>query len=129
PEAWTSSGALVVVFGAHVEGPPSFPNHAGEAEVSPTLANAVPGWLFTGELVAALTRVGKMPVLYESIGAYQGMPRIAEYERQGIFWHESHEVAAIPAGQLANTYIDTMKAMLRRVDKEERAHIDETGAW
>ena len=129
PEAWTASGALVIVFGAHVEGPPSFPNHAAETGISPSLANAIPGWLFTGELVAALTRLGKMPVLYESIGAYQGMPRIAQFEQAGIFWHEQHTVAPIAAGELANTYIDRMKAMLRRVEKEEREAIDTTGAW
>jgi hypothetical protein len=129
PEAWAAAAALVVVMGAHIEGWPSFSNHASALGVSPTLANAIPGWLFTGELVAALTRLGKMPVLYESIGAYDGMPRIAQYERQGIFFHDDHAVAPVEAGVLSNEYIDQMKALLRRIEKEERDALDRTGAW
>lgn len=129
PEEWIASGALTIVIGMHVEGPPSFVHHAAATEISPTLANAIPGWLFTGELIAALTRLGKMPVLYESIGMYQGMPRIEQFERQGVFWHEEHTVPAIAAGTIANTYIDTVKAILRRVDKEQRGQLDRAGAW
>ncbi len=131
PEALRGTKALVVVFGAPVAGHdgPAFANHADGADISPTLANAIPAWMFTGELVAALTRLGKVPVIYETIGAYGGYPRMAKYKSGEIAFHDDCAVPPCPAGTMANAYVDAVTAMLRRVEKEERAQLDEAGAW
>ncbi|MBN2309112.1 MAG: hypothetical protein JXR94_09090 [Candidatus Hydrogenedentes bacterium] len=131
PDGIGGSAALVIVLGGTGagEGGFGFPNHAAEAGISPTLANAIPGWLFTGELVAALTRLGKMPVMFESIGMYGGYARMARYREKGIFWHDEHSVPALPGGEVAGRYIDTVSGMLRRVEAEERGNLNRAGAW
>ncbi len=131
PRALLSSGALAVVFGnGPIDGVQFvFPNRAGQTGISPTLANAVPGWLFTGELIAALTRLGKMPVVYESIGTYGGYPRIERYQKKGVFWHEEHAVPPIQAGEMGARFIDTVAAILERVEREQRPMLEQTARW
>ncbi len=131
PESLRDTKALVVVFGGAMKGHdgPAFSNHAQETGISPTLANAIPAWLFTGELVAALTRLGKMPVIYETIGAYGGYPRMAKYKSGEIAFHDDCTVPPCAAGTLARACVDTVTALLRRIEKEERAQLDQAGAW
>ena len=66
--------------------------------ISPTLENAIVGWTFMGELVAAFTRLGKMPVIYETIGLYNGVPRINAFDAKGIYFHDKHDVKPILRG-------------------------------
>lgn len=125
------NGALVIVFGAG-HGPGRelfFSNHAEECGVSPTLANAIPGWVFTGELVAALTRLGKMPVIYESIGAYAGNARIQQYKSGAIGWHDDMTVPPAAHGLLGNRFIEIISGMLRRVQQDEHGDLARAGAW
>jgi hypothetical protein len=130
PAALLDSKALVICFGpATRDGLRCFPNHAAETRVSPTLANAIPAWVFTGELIAALTRLGKMPVIYESIGAYTGNARIQQYKSGEIAFHDDVTVAPVGAGMLGNRFVDLIGAMLRRVEKEQRGNLDKAGAW
>ncbi|HOT51384.1 MAG TPA: hypothetical protein PLI07_10400, partial [Candidatus Hydrogenedentes bacterium] len=131
PDPLKNTQALVVTFGSRPvhDQWPFFPNHAEEAGISPTLANAIPAWIFTGETIAALTRLGKMPVIYESIGSYSGIPRITQYKNGDIAFHDDKEVPPVAAGVIANRYINTIKAMLDRVDREQRRQLDKTGAW
>jgi len=104
-------------------------SHAAETGVSPTLAEAACGWVFTGELVAALTRLGRMPVIYETIGAYGGNARIEQYKNGEIAWHEDLQVPKIEPGVLGGRYIDTVCLMLKRVEKEGRKDFDRAGVW
>jgi len=130
PTALIESGALIVVFGScPAEAGPCFASHAEEGGISPTLANAIPAWVFAGEVVAALTRLGKMPVMYESIGAYGGNARMRQYENGAIAFHDDRDVPPVAAGVLGNRFLDRVGAMLRRVEREERADLDRAGAW
>ncbi len=131
PEALRNTKAMVVLFGAPVKDHdwPAFSNHAGETHVSPTLANAIPAWMFTGELTAALTRLGKMPVVYETIGAYGGYARMAQYKSGEIAFHDDRNVPPCAAGVIANSYVDLVAGMLRRIEKEDRVGLDRAGAW
>ena len=105
------------------------PTHARECGVSPTLAMAACGWVFTGELVAALTRMGRMPVIFQTVGAYYGNLRIQQYKWGEIAWHDDHEVPEIAPGVLGGRYVDAVSAMLRRVEDEERENIDRARDW
>lgn len=131
PQSLRDSKAYVVVFGAsgNATGFASFSNHAEECGISPTLANAIPAWVFTGELIAALTRLGKMPIILESIGIYGGAMRNAELAKTGCAFHEKHAVPRVPEGVIGNRFLDAIGAMLQRVEKEERADLDRAGAW
>ena len=131
PATLTGSGAYTVVIGgqgAPTDGP-WLPNHAEQAAISPSLASAIPAWVFTGELVAALTRLGKMPVMYLSIGAYGGYARIRQYENGTVPWHAEHSVAPIAPGVLSNRFIDGIETLLRCIEAEQRPNINQAGAW
>ncbi len=134
PEAGSNTlpgSALTIGFGTEpVPGMAySFLNHAKECGISPTMANAIPGWIFTGELIAALTRRGKMPVIYESIGAYGGNARIVQYKSGEIAFHDDKTVPPTAYGVIGNDFVDRITAMLRRVEKEERARLVQAGRW
>lgn len=116
---------LVISFGAGG----SLPDHALEAGVSSTVGMAASAWVFTGELIAALTRLSKMPVIYESIGAYGGFSRISEFKNGEVAWHENHSVKPVAAGVMGRAYIDSVRAMLRRIEKEHRRDLDKVGEW
>jgi hypothetical protein len=131
PTAVLESGALVIGFGEDSNGYeiPWFHTQATDAGITPTLANVIPGWMFTAELVAALTRIGKMPVMFETIGLPGGFPRIYKYQREGILWHEPHDVKPIEAGVLGNQYADGVTEILRRADSENRREFLAAGKW
>ncbi|MDO8586673.1 MAG: hypothetical protein Q7T82_06490 [Armatimonadota bacterium] len=126
-----ADGPLTINFADYPSSPDNLclATHARERRVSPTLAMAACGWVFTGELVASLTRMGKMPVIYETIGAYHGHLRIKQYNRGEIAWHESHEAPEIAPGVLGGRYIDTVTAMLGRIEKEEGEKLDRAKEW
>jgi hypothetical protein len=125
------SGALIVGFGEKQDGVeiPWFPNHAAESSISPTLANVIPGWIFSAELVAALTRLGKMPVMFETIGLPGGFPRIYKFQREGVFWHEPHDVKPIAPGVLGNRYADSVIAVLQRAEAENARKYLTAARW
>ena len=121
--------AFVITLGGSSGPGHGFAHRAEAGDVSPTLATVILSWLFTGELIAALTRLGKMPVLYQSIGMYDGFPRIHRYKSGEIAFHGDKRVPPAAAGVLGRRYIDAVTGMLRRVEKEERRNLDRAGAW
>lgn len=131
PQPIRDSKGRVVAFGKGESSPGVtwFSNHTQECGIASSLANAVPGWLFTGELVAALTRQGKMPMMWESIGTYTGAVRGEALRKAGGRLHEDLKVSPIAPGVLANRYCDAVSAMLKRVEAEERLQLDQAGQW
>lgn len=124
-------GALQIQFGG--VNPPAetefIPNHAAACGLSVTLADTVQAWLFTGELIAALTRLGKMPVIYESIGAYGGNPRIQQYRNGEIPFHDNHEVTPVEAGAISKRFVEITTEKARRAAWEEHAKMARAAAW
>lgn len=131
PEALAGSAAFVAVFGGPEPGleAPAFVSHAEAFGVSPSLAAAAPAWLFTGELIAALTRLGKMPVLYESIGAYGGNARMTQFKNGEIGFHENPGVPPVAPGVLGARYAAEIGRMLGRIEREEREKLETAGRW
>jgi len=132
PDSLMASGAYTIAFGGRridAGDSPWFDNHAEEARISPTLANTIPAWVFTGELIAALTRLGEMPVLSESIGIYSGALRNARFKNEGLFFHEREDVSPVSPGVIGGAWLDTIGAILRRVETQERAKLNEAGVW
>jgi len=124
-------GCLVVTFGPKTGMPceRALPNHASQTGVSPAIGMAASAWVFTGEMVAACARLGRMPVMYESIGAYGGHPRIQQYKDGEIAWHEDLGVKPVPTGVVGARFIDTVSRMLGRIEKEHRSDLDRIGEW
>jgi len=130
-QAVLDSGALVIGFGENPgnAGIPWFDSHAAQAGLSPALANVIPGWMFSAELVAALTRLGKMPVMFETIGLPGGFPRIYKYQREGIFWHEDRDVSPVGPGVLGKNYADAVIAILKRANAEDAGKFGTAANW
>lgn len=123
-------GGAIVFGGKPGQGESAcYPGHADATGVSPRLAYAADAWIFTGELIAALTRIGKTPVLFESIGAYTGNARIVQYKSGEIAYHDNLTVPPVKAGELGNRFVDEITRMVKRVESEERAKLDKAGAW
>ena len=127
--ALAAKGATLVCIGGEAPQGALALSASTESGLSPTLAGAVTGWVYLAETVAALTRHGKMPVIYETIGLYGGFQRIAKFEAQGIYWHEPHAVPAIPPGALGLSYTTTVSDMLERVEREMGPRIALAAAW
>lgn len=127
--AIAATGAtLICVGGSAPEGAIALPAST-ESGLSPTLAGAITGWVYLAETIGALTRQGKMPVIYETIGLYSGYQRIAQFDAKGIYWHEPHTVPPIPPGTLGLSYTNTLSAMLERVEREMGPRIAQAASW
>lgn len=132
-EAAAKSGAHIVAFGeGKIAGASiAFSGHAAENKISPTLAAIVPAWAYTGVLIKSCARMGKMPVTYETIGLPGGYPRIQQYQAKGIFWIDYTPDAAdtSPASEIGSEFAHSVSDSLRRVEKEDRAKLDQSGKW
>ncbi len=98
----------------------------GEAYPLTSLQSLLLLWALTGEIVAALTRAGRMPAMYQSVlvpGARERNARFADAP-----FHETHRVPAIPAGRLGRDYLDRIGAILRALIEEEAGAIEAVGA-
>ena len=100
-----------------------------DRSVSDTLGQIILGWLFTGELIAALTRLSRMPVIYQSIGMYEGLRRMETYREGQVAFHADRTVPAVEPGVLPARFIETVHDMLKRVEKQKRVKLDRAGAW
>ncbi|MSS73123.1 MAG: hypothetical protein EXS64_16775 [Candidatus Latescibacteria bacterium] len=89
----------------------------GEAYPLVSLQNLALLWAFTGEMVAALTRRGYMPAMYQSVLVPGARERNARH-RQHPF-HEAHEVPPLPAGQLGRAYLEGIGGHLRALREGE----------
>jgi hypothetical protein len=79
-------------------------------------------WMWTGEFVAACTRLGKMPTMYQSYSV-PGSKERAEKLRQTKFHAESPK--PVPARQLALAYLEELKSSLAAMRGMEMDHVRE----
>jgi len=80
--------------------------------------NALNCWIFTAEMVSALTRQGKMPPLYQSMF----VPGAGEWNARYIGkvqFHDDMQVAAQPPGKLGLDYLDQIRYHLRRFKRSQ----------
>ena len=98
----------------------------GEGYPLVSLQNLVVLWTFTGEIVAALTRIGQMPTMYQSVLVAGARDRNARFI--GSRFHQTHQVPAIPPGQVGGEYLDAIGGILRALIEEEAGAIDRVGA-
>ena len=88
------------------------------------VANMMEGWQFTAEFVAALTRRGKMPTMWQSIsvpGARDRDDKLAKVK------FETYKRHPIPEGRLSADYADQLRGHLSKVFHSERNGIDALG--
>lgn len=98
-------------------------------QLPPSFSNIIPAWTLSAEIVGALTRLGKMPVMYETIGLPGGYGRIAQYNSGEIPFHEDLQVKAAAPGEPGGQFIAKVTAMLERVKREEMDDIKKAAQW
>ena len=126
PPAWVGADELAgvdLLLESSTPLPPAVTApYGGEAYPLISLQNLVVLWVLTGEIVGALTRLGQMPAMYQSVlvpGARERNSRIG-----GSRFHRTHKVPAIPSGQLGGDYLDGIGGILRALIEEEAVEID-----
>ncbi len=92
-----------------------------------TVTNIMNLWVFTGEYVAACTRMGKTPVLYKSYGLDGGRERDGKYD--GQLFHDDISVAPVRPGVLGNAYLDRINKILSQLEHEDLDDITQAGRW
>ena len=92
-----------------------------------TVANVLELWTWTGEFVAACTRLGKMPVLYQSYGLAGGPERGKKY--QGKRFHDDVSIKPIPGGVLGREYLGEIQRMLGKLGETQMPKILEAARW
>ena len=92
-----------------------------------TVANVAALWAWTGEFVAACSRLGKMPVLYQSYGLPGGPERGKKY--QGQRFHSDFIIKPVEAGCLGKAYLDQIERMLSEINQTQRPKIIQAARW
>jgi hypothetical protein len=82
---------------------------AGRANL---LVNMLNNWALTGEIVAALTRRGKMPTMWKSWMYPDGHDWSDKYYQKAQ-WHDEFNIAPIAAGVLSRAYLTEIRANIR----------------
>ncbi len=117
---WQEQGASVIQFSS----PAGL--YRGRFPVD-TVANVVALWTWTGEFVAACTRLGQMPVLYRSFGLPGGPEWGKKY--RGKKFHGDLTVKPIAAGVLGREYLDRIEHLLARISDTQMPKIHQAGTW
>ena len=119
-DQWQEQGATVVMFSSPA-------GLYGSHFPIDTVANVVELWTWTGEFVAACTRLGKMPVLYQSYGLPGGPERGKKYA--GKKFHEDLTIKPIPAAVLGREYLSQIERMLAKIGDTQMPRILQAAKW
>jgi hypothetical protein len=119
-DEWQARGATVIQFSSRAG------LYRGHVPVD-TVANVINLWAWTGELVAACTRQGRMPVLFQSYGLPGGPERRKKY--QGKRFHDDLTIKAIPPEVLGRDYLDRIDHLLTRIGDTQMPRIIQAAGW
>jgi len=86
------------------------------------LVNTLNSWTFLGEVVAALTRRGKMPVILKSHTWEDSKEWNGRYRGKMTF-HDDLTIAPIPAGTLSRRYLDGIRELVKRFEATQTANV------
>jgi hypothetical protein len=119
-EQWREKGVMVIQFS-------SLAGLYADQFPLDTVANVVDLWTWTGEFVAACTRLGQMPVLYQSYGLPGGIDRGKKY--QGKKFHDDLNIKPIAPGVLGRQYLDQIQQMLATINKTQMPKMLQAAKW
>ncbi len=140
---YKEQGALIIVFGSKQSRIAPLADHfidngleagivpvmkIGAETIGPVagIANVVNMWAFIAEYVAAVTRQGRMPTLWQSMfvpGAASRNEHIGEY-----MFHPDMRIMPVEKGLLGSQYITTVKGYLEQIRSNELGKFKGAGA-
>lgn len=89
------------------------------------LMTTLHGWVFTAEIVSALTRHGKMPTMWKSYSMADGREWGDQYLGKKQF-HDDFQVAPIGRGVLAREYLNQIRALLRKFEETQLDEVEKS---
>jgi hypothetical protein len=92
-----------------------------------TVTNLANVWAFTGELIAACTRRGRMPVVYQSYGLPGGRERAEKLAK--LTFHDDEKIAPIGAGVLAKAYYQHIDDSLKAIEAGDGRAVEQIASW
>ena len=137
------TGALIIVFGSQESAIADIGDHLIEnglpAGIVPVMdigngntigpvagiANVINKWVFTSELVAALTRQGKMPSLWQSMFVTGAAKRNQGIEE--IYYHDDMRIMPIEPRILGRQYLTAVTGYLEKMKANELPKFREAG--
>ncbi len=96
----------------------------------------VRGWLTAGEMVAAMTRAGKMPILWMSVWLEGALPRNATFFKHdnlrepwyAPLFHDPIYIPPLPANYVASTFLAELDKIFNLVT-DQSAKLATAGQW
>lgn len=89
------------------------------------LMNTLNGWVLTAEIVAALTRQGRMPTMWKSYSYADGRDWGERYLGKKLF-HDEFQIAPLAAGNLAKEYLEQIRVHLRKFENSQLPEVTRT---
>ncbi|MAE60028.1 MAG: hypothetical protein CMJ49_01595 [Planctomycetaceae bacterium] len=86
------------------------------------LVSMLHGWAFTAEYISALTRRGKIPPIWQAYLYDEGIAWGDKYSGKMQF-HDDLEVPPVEPGVLAGRFLDRIRALSRKLDREQMESI------
>ena len=117
------SSLVDACIGNDVQVPASLTGVFGVSYPVVSVHNLVLLWAFTGELIAALTRLGQMPAVYQSV-----LVTGARARNDGLVTRRFHERQAVPpieADELGTAYLSEIAGCLRTVRDRQIEAVDQ----
>ena len=101
----------------------------GEQKLIPvdTVLNVINLWVWTGELTAACTRGGKMPVHYMSYGLPDGFAWGKKYK--GQTFHDDFQIVPVKSGLLGSAYLNVIETAVNSLRTDQIADIRRASQW
>jgi hypothetical protein len=101
----------------------------GDGRICPTdtVANLINAWTWTGEFVAACSRLDRTPVLIQSLGEEGAFSRAKMY--RGRIFHDDMTMNRIAPGKLGGAYLDCVAASLAGMLRKSPATLEFGGRW
>ncbi|MCE5249428.1 hypothetical protein LLG96_04325 [bacterium] len=136
-------GALIIVFGSQSSkiagladylidsgleaGPVPVMKIGSAAPFGPVgaMANVINMWTFTAEYVGALTRLGKMPALWQSMFVPGAAPRNTKIG--DFLYHSDMKISPVKAGVPGRQYVTTVRGYLDRIKAGELEQFRQAG--
>ena len=89
------------------------------------MANVINMWVFTSEYVAALTRLGRMPTLWQSM--FVPGAAVRNVPLKDNFFHQNMKIDPVPPGTLGRQYVNTVKDYLEKIKSNELSKFSKAG--
>ena len=101
--------------------------HGGSAGHANLLVEMLDAWTLTAEIVGALTRQGKMPVMWKSFSYADGRDWMGLYMGKMQF-HTDYTIAPYPPGVLGGQFIDAIRGNLHWFKDNQLDRLNQSAA-